>query len=88
MVGESIRLFPVWPRFEFRSTPFGSVYFSVVLALVVVPCSAFVSPRAPAFPLHKITISSMKNSGRKKKNNVGLFCHKIIIYLFIYSQSI
>ena len=37
------------------------------------------------FPLHKITISSMKNSGQKK-NNVGLFCHNTISYLFIYSQ--
>lgn len=84
MVVESIRLSPVWPKFEFRSDAIRlSLFFSASR-----PCSC---------PLFRLCFSGCSGiplciklqSVRwrivdEKKNNVGLFCHKILIYLFIY----
>lgn len=85
MVVESIRLSPMWPRFEFRSDAIRlSLFFSASR-----PCScSLLRLLVPALrvlrhsPLHKITISSMKNS-RRKKTMWGCFATRSLsIYLF------
>lgn len=87
VVGESIRLSPVWPRSESRIDAIRlSLFFSGSR-----PCSCSLFrlcfSGCSVIPLC-IELQSVRwRIVDERKNNVGLFCHKIIIYLFIYSQS-